>query len=89
MEYNHEYKIDSGIKSNIKLSTMQGHLFRRMLVPTVQNTSAYKEFSKSISNTRSRPSRRKRRSDNINNNINPTPIRPRRSKRRKGSVSLG
>ncbi|KAL0220011.1 hypothetical protein P9112_005664 [Eukaryota sp. TZLM1-RC] len=59
------------------------------LVSTVQNTSAYKEFSKSISNTRSRPSRCKRRSDNINNNVNPTPIRPRRSKRRKGSVSLG
>ncbi|KAL0213819.1 hypothetical protein P9112_006003 [Eukaryota sp. TZLM1-RC] len=55
------------------------------LVSTVQNTSAYKEFSKSVSNTRSRPSRRKRRSDNINNNVNPTPIRPRRSKRRKGS----
>ncbi|KAL0226571.1 hypothetical protein P9112_013895 [Eukaryota sp. TZLM1-RC] len=31
MEYNHEYKIDSGIKSNIKVSTMQGHLFRRMI----------------------------------------------------------
>ncbi|KAL0226143.1 hypothetical protein P9112_013467 [Eukaryota sp. TZLM1-RC] len=59
------------------------------LVSTVQNTSAYKEFSKSVSNTRSRPSRRKRRSVNINNNVNPTPIRPRRSKRRKGSVSLG
>ncbi|KAL0219416.1 hypothetical protein P9112_005069 [Eukaryota sp. TZLM1-RC] len=59
------------------------------LVSTVQNTSAYKEFSKSISNTRPRPSRRKRRSDNINNNSNPTPIRPRRSKRRKGSVSFG
>ncbi|KAL0205430.1 hypothetical protein P9112_000737 [Eukaryota sp. TZLM1-RC] len=59
------------------------------LVSTVQNTSAYKEFSESVSNTRSRPSRRKRRSDNINNNVNPTPIRPRRSKRRKGSVSLG
>ncbi|KAL0211070.1 hypothetical protein P9112_009368 [Eukaryota sp. TZLM1-RC] len=59
------------------------------LVSTVQNTSAYKEFSKSISSTRSRPSRRKRRSDNISHNVNPTPIRPRRSKRRKGSVSLG
>ncbi|KAL0206964.1 hypothetical protein P9112_012675 [Eukaryota sp. TZLM1-RC] len=56
------------------------------LVSTVQNTSAYKEFSKSVSNTRSRPSRRKRRSDNINNSVNPTPIRPRRSKRRKGSI---
>ncbi|KAL0219638.1 hypothetical protein P9112_005291 [Eukaryota sp. TZLM1-RC] len=59
------------------------------LVSTVQNTSAYKEFSKSISNTRSRPSRRKRLSDNIDNNVNPTPIRPRRWKRRKGSVRLG
>ncbi|KAL0214764.1 hypothetical protein P9112_006948 [Eukaryota sp. TZLM1-RC] len=53
------------------------------LVSTVQNTSAYKEFSNSMSNTRSRPSPRKRRSDNINNNVNPTPIRPRRSNRRK------
>ncbi|KAL0204849.1 hypothetical protein P9112_000156 [Eukaryota sp. TZLM1-RC] len=48
----------------------------------------YKEFSKSISNTRSRPSRRKRRSDNINNNVNSSPIRPRRSKRRKGGVNI-
>ncbi|KAL0215719.1 hypothetical protein P9112_007903 [Eukaryota sp. TZLM1-RC] len=59
------------------------------LVSTIQNTSAYKEFSKSISDTHSHPSRRKRRSNKINNTVNFTPIRPQRSERRKGGVSLG
>ncbi|KAL0207305.1 hypothetical protein P9112_011933 [Eukaryota sp. TZLM1-RC] len=48
------------------------------LVSTVQNTSAYQEFSKPLANTRFRPSRRKRRT----NIIDPTPIRLRRPKRR-------
>ncbi|KAL0226716.1 hypothetical protein P9112_014040 [Eukaryota sp. TZLM1-RC] len=61
------------------------------LVLTVQNTSGYNKFSKSLTNIRSCPSRRKRRSKNIssNNNINPTPSRPRRSKRKKNGVGPG